>query len=246
MESCCFKVTPTLQLLREEWQMEHPFKFIWLSQPWYCILLPFLQPFYRVVTAQLLHPIQNATMTLCRRCSSDTTVRLSGQQVPTQTTQAPFNSRHRAGSSGQFMQHQRRADWQVWFHGGDNCRQDEIWSCFTPVGLIELRYPLFISICFSAVLAPHFSSLPRVALAATYHIPHLEREPFMMEGEMAPRMRSKRPPSELQSKFWWRCCVKGQKLSSVCHSDKGNVLMRSACHSHAHLSFETWRSVLLN
>lgn len=44
-----------LQLQREERQMEHLFKFIWLSQPWYCILLPLLQPFYRVVTVQLLH-----------------------------------------------------------------------------------------------------------------------------------------------------------------------------------------------
>lgn len=44
------------------------------------------------------------------------------------------------------------------------------------------------------VLAPHFNSIPCVALAATYHIPNLETEPFMKEREIVSAMRSERPP----------------------------------------------------
>lgn len=105
-----------------------------------------------------------------------------------------LNSVQLAGSGGQLMQRQRKTDLQVWFHSDHKCSSGWIWSAFTPLGLIYFLYTLFLSVCLSTVLAPHFNSLPCVALAATYHIPNLETEPFMKEREIVSRMRSERPP----------------------------------------------------
>lgn len=54
----------------------------------------------------------------------------------------------------------------------------------------------FFSICFSTVLAPHFYSLPCVALAATYQIPNLETQPvFFHEGKRNTIADAERTPS---------------------------------------------------
>lgn len=52
--------------------MEHPFKFIWLSQPWYCILLPLYNLFTELQPRCVLHLTCNVIMTLCRMSKSDT------------------------------------------------------------------------------------------------------------------------------------------------------------------------------
>lgn len=54
--------------------MEHPFKFIWLSQPWYCILLPLYNLFFftELQLCSILHLTCNVVMTLCRISEFDT------------------------------------------------------------------------------------------------------------------------------------------------------------------------------
>lgn len=86
----------------------------------------------------------------------------------------------------------------------------------------------FFSICFSTELAPHFNSLPCVALAATYQIPNLETQPvFFHEGKRNTIADAERTPSSTASIQFLLTMLRHRvaKIELVCVcSDKVNFL----------------------
>lgn len=107
----------------------------------------------------------------------------------------------------------------------------------------------FFSICFSTELAPHFNSLPCVALAATYQIPNLETQPvFFHEGKRNTIADAERTPSSTASIQFILTMLRHRvakiKLVCVC-SDKWTFFLTSPLRSSVSCLL-TWRLVILN